>query len=236
MKIVIGYSGGKDSTLALYKLQNNPEYDIDSLLVTLTEGYDRVSIHGVRYDLLKMQSESLGIPLREVWIPKDCADEKYQEIMGTAVANMKDDGVTHIAFGDIHLKDVREYREKMLLGTGITPLFPLWEIPVEEISHEFIDLGFKTVLTCIDMEKLDKTYAGRIYDWEFVRGYPKETHDICGENGEFHSYVFDGPNFTFPIKFELGEKKVTPDYFTKKDRFLYIDLIPIKNDFTGSNE
>ncbi|MEH7887275.1 hypothetical protein V7654_23520 [Bacillus sp. JJ1609] len=227
MKTVIGYSGGKDSTLALFKIQNNPDYEIDSLLVTLTEGFDRVSIHGVRYELLKLQSESLGIPLREVWIPKDCPDEKYQEIMGKAVAKMNDDGVTHIAFGDIHLKDVRNYREKMLLGTGITPLFPLWEIPVEEICSDFINLGFNTVLTCIDMDKLDKTFAGRIYDWEFVRDYPKETHDICGENGEFHSFIFDGPNFKFPINFELGEQKVTPDYFTKKDRFLYIDLIPI---------
>jgi uncharacterized protein (TIGR00290 family) len=227
MKTVIGFSGGKDSTLALYKIQNNPEYEVDSLLVTLTEGLERVSIHGVRYELLQLQSSALGIPLREVWIPKDCPDETYQEIMGKAVSEMKADGVTHFAFGDLHLQDVRKYREKMLLGTGITPIFPLWNVPVEEVSREFIDLGFKTVLTCIDMDRLDQTFVGRVYDRDFLKDYPKE-NDVCGENGEFHSFVFDGPNFKLPIQYELGEQKITPDYFTKKDRFLYIDLIPIK--------
>lgn len=227
IKTVIGFSGGKDSTLALYKIQNNPEYEVDSLLVTLTEGLDRVSIHGVRYELLQLQSKALGIPLREVWIPQDCPDETYQEIMGKAVSEMNADGVTHFAFGDLHLQDVREYREKMLLGTGINPIFPLWNVPVEEVSREFIDLGFKTVLTCIDMDRLDQTFAGRVYDRDFLKDYPKE-NDVCGENGEFHSFVFDGPNFKFPIQYELGEQKITPDYFTKKDRFLYIDLIPIK--------
>ncbi|MEI5909160.1 diphthine--ammonia ligase [Bacillus spongiae] len=229
MKVVVGFSGGKDSTLALYKIQNNPKYEIDSLLVTLTEGVNRVSIHGVRYELLKLQSESLGIPLREVWLPQDCSDEKYQELMGNAVTKMKDDKVTHIAFGDIHLQDVREYRENMLLKTGISTLFPLWGKPVEELSHEFINRKFKTVLTCIDLDKLDRSFSGRVYDWEFIEDYPKEKHDICGENGEFHSFVFDGPNFKFPIKYKLGEQKVTPDYFTQKDRFLYIDLIPINS-------
>lgn len=228
MKTVIAFSGGKDSTLALYKIQNQPGYEVDSLLVTLTEGFGRVSIHGVRHEMLKQQSESLGIPLREVWIPQDCPDAKYQELMGKAVADMKADGVTQMVFGDIHLQDVRDYRVKMLEGTGITPLFPLWNRPVEEISREFIDLGFKTVLTCIDMDKLDKSYAGRVYDWEFIRDYPKEEHDICGENGEFHTFVFDGPNFKFPIGYELGEQRITPDYFTKRDRFLYVDLVPSK--------
>jgi uncharacterized protein (TIGR00290 family) len=227
MKIVIGFSGGKDSTLALYKIQNNPEYEVDSLLVSLTEGLDRVSIHGVRYELLQLQSKALGIPLREVWIPQDCPDEKYQEIMGKAVSEMKADGVTHIAFGDLHLQDVREYRENMLLGTGITPIFPLWNIPVEEVSREFIELGFKTVLTCIDMDRLDQSFAGRVYDSDFIKDYPKE-NDVCGENGEFHTFVFDGPNLKVPVQFELGEQKITPDYFTKKDRFLYIDLVPIQ--------
>jgi uncharacterized protein (TIGR00290 family) len=195
------------------------------LLVTLTEGFGRVSIHEVRYELLKLQSESLGIPLREVWLPQDCPDEKYQEIMGKAIAGMRKDGVTHIAFGDIHLQDVREYREELFSESGITPVFPLWGIPVEEVSHDFVDLGFKTVLTCVDLERLEPSCAGKVYDRKFIMEYPKE-HDICGENGEFHSFVFDGPNFEFPINYGLGEKKVTKDYFTKKDRFLFIDLIP----------
>ncbi|MEW8971335.1 diphthine--ammonia ligase [Mesobacillus jeotgali] len=225
MKIAISFSGGKDSTLALYKIQNNPDFEVDSLLVTLTSGFDRVSIHGVRYELLKLQSESLGIPLREVWLPQDCPNEKYQEIMGKAIAEMREDEVTHIAFGDIHLQDVREYREKLFSASGLTPVFPLWGIPVEEVSCDFVDSGFKTVLTCVDLERLAPSYAGKVYDRKFISEYPKD-HDICGENGEFHSFVFDGPNFAFPINFRLGEEKVTKDYFTQKDRFLFIDLIP----------
>jgi uncharacterized protein (TIGR00290 family) len=225
MKTVIGFSGGKDSTLALYKIQQDPAYEVDSLFVTLTEGFGRVSIHGVRYELLKQQSESLGIPLREVWIPQGCTNEVYQERMEKAVSDMRDDGVTHIVFGDIHLKDVREYRETMMTGTGITPVFPLWNRPVGEISRKFINLDFKTVITCVDLDQLDRSFAGRVYDESFIRDYPVETQDICGENGEFHSFVFDGPNFSFPIEYELGEERVTPDPGTERDRFLYIDVI-----------
>ncbi|WP_226672019.1 adenine nucleotide alpha hydrolase [Rossellomorea aquimaris] len=225
MKTVIAYSGGKDSTLALYEIQKNPDYEVDSLLVTLTEGYDRISIHGVRYQMLKRQSESLGIPLREVWIPQDCPNELYQERMEKAVSGMLDDGVTHMVFGDIHLADVRAYREEMLNGTGITPIFPLWGRPVAELGREFIELGFKTVLTCIDLEQLERSFAGRVYDEAFLADYP-ESCDVCGENGEFHTFVFDGPNFEFPLRYGLGEERVTPDMVTGRDRFLYRDVMP----------
>ncbi|CAN7544029.1 hypothetical protein [Rossellomorea sp. LjRoot5] len=225
MKTVIAYSGGKDSTLALYKIQQNPEYEVDSLLVTLTEGFDRISIHGVRYEMLKRQSKSLGIPLREVWIPQDCPNEVYQDRMGKAVSGMLEDEVTHMVFGDIHLEDVRAYREKMLEGTGITPIFPLWGREVGELGREFIDRGFKTVLTCIDMDQLDHSFAGRVYDEDFLSDYP-ENCDICGENGEFHTFVFEGPNFGFPLRYELGEERVTADVVTGRDRFLYRDVVP----------
>ncbi|WP_201713142.1 adenine nucleotide alpha hydrolase [Rossellomorea arthrocnemi] len=225
MKTVIAFSGGKDSTLALYNIQQNPDFEVDSLLVTLTEGFNRVSIHGVRYELLKKQSKSLGIPLREVWIPQDCPNKVYQERMEKAVSGMLSDGVTHMVFGDIHLEDVRAYREEMLAETGIIPIFPLWNRPVEELGREFIGLGFKTVLTCIDLEQLDQEFAGRVYDGDFLKDYP-ENCDVCGENGEFHTYVFDGPNFEFPIEYELGEERVTPDLVTGRDRFMYRDVVP----------
>ncbi|WP_179884962.1 adenine nucleotide alpha hydrolase [Bacillus sp. AFS015802] len=225
MKTVIAFSGGKDSTLALHKIQQDPAFEVDSLLVTLTEGFDRVSIHGVRYKMLKQQSESLGIPLREVWIPQDCPNEVYQERMGNAVSGMLDDGITHMVFGDIHLADVRAYREEMLEGTGITPVFPLWGREVGELGREFINLGFKTVLTCIDLEQLDRSFAGRVYDKDFLQDYPEKC-DVCGENGEFHTFVFDGPNFGFPIGYELGEERVAPDVRTGRDRFLFRDVVP----------
>ncbi|MFC7786431.1 adenine nucleotide alpha hydrolase [Rossellomorea sp. GCM10028870] len=227
MKTVIAFSGGKDSTMALYNIQQNPQYEVDSLLVTLTEGFDRVSIHGVRYGMLKQQSESLGIPLREVWIPQECPNEVYQERMEGAVSDMLGDGVTHMVFGDIHLEDVRAYREEMLSGTGINPVFPLWGRPVGELSREFIELGFKTVLTCIDLEQLHRSFAGRVYDRDFLRDYP-ESRDVCGEKGEFHTFVFDGPNFGFPIEYELGEERVTPDVQTERDRFLFVDVLPMR--------
>jgi uncharacterized protein (TIGR00290 family) len=225
MKTVIAFSGGKDSTLALYNIQQNPDFEVDSLLVTLTEGFNRVSIHGVRYEMLKKQSKSLGIPLREVWIPQDCPNKVYQERMEKAVSGMLSDGVTHMVFGDIHLEDVRAYREEMLAETGIIPIFPLWNRPVEELGREFIGLGFKTVLTCIDLEQLDQEFAGRVYDGDFLKDYP-ENCDVCGENGEFHTYVFDGPNFEFPIEYELGEERVTPDLVTGRNRFMYRDVVP----------
>jgi uncharacterized protein (TIGR00290 family) len=225
MKTVIAFSGGKDSTLALYNIQQNPDFEVDSLLVTLTEGFNRVSIHGVRYEMLKKQSKSLGIPLREVWIPQDCPNKVYQERMEKAVSGMLSDGVTHMVFGDIHLEDVRAYREEMLAETGIIPIFPLWNRPVEELGREFIGLGFKTVLTCIDLEQLDQEFAGRVYDGDFLKDYP-ENCDVCGENGEFHTYVFEGPNFEFPIEYELGEERVTPDLVTGRDRFMYRDVVP----------
>jgi uncharacterized protein (TIGR00290 family) len=227
MKTAIGFSGGKDSTLALYKIQQDPSYEVDSLFVTLTEGYDRVSIHGVRHELLKQQAEALGIPLREVWIPEGCTNEVYQDRMQKAVSDMRADGVTHIVFGDIHLADVREYREKMMDGTGIEPIFPLWGRPVGEISLGFIDLGFQTVITCVDMDQIDRSFAGRVYDESFIKDYPAGSRDVCGENGEFHSFVFNGPNFKTPIKYELGEERIAPDPGTERGRFLFVDVIPM---------
>lgn len=226
MKTAIGFSGGKDSTLALYKIQQDPAYEVDSLFVTMTEGFDRVSIHGVRHELLKHQADSLGIALREVWIPEGCTNEVYQERMQQAVSEMQADGITHIVFGDIHLADVRAYREKMMEGTGITPIFPLWGGPVGEISLDFIDLGFQTVITCVDMDQIDRSFAGRVYDESLIKDYPVASRDICGENGEFHTFVFNGPNFKSPIKYELGKERITPDPGTERDRFLFVDIIP----------
>ncbi|MDR7071125.1 diphthine--ammonia ligase [Fictibacillus barbaricus] len=223
-KIVVSFSGGKDSVLALHRIQNSGEWEVDSLLTTLTENYDRTTMHGVRNELLELQGASLGIPLRRVWIPQDCPNETYQERMEEAINQIKEDGITYIMFGDIFLEDVKKYREKMLEGTGLTPVFPLWKEDSAELIDEFLQEGYKTVLCCVDTHKIDQSFVGRVIDQPFIQEYPRE-HDICGENGEFHTFVFDGPAFSFPIHYELGEHRMAKDMFTGEDRFYFVDII-----------
>ncbi|MGM0805924.1 MAG: diphthine--ammonia ligase [Bacillota bacterium] len=224
-KIVVSFSGGKDSILALYRLQKSADWEIDSLLTTLTEDYDRTTMHGVRNELLEMQAKSLGLPLRAVWIPKDCSNDMYQQRMEQAVDDIKADGIQHIMFGDIFLEDVKKYRENMLEGTGITPFFPIWGESSEQIIEEFLSEGFKTVVCCSDTLKIDASFTGRVIDEQFIEDYPKK-HDICGENGEFHTFVFDGPNFSFPVTYTLGETRMVKDMFSNEDRFYYVDILP----------
>jgi uncharacterized protein (TIGR00290 family) len=224
-KIVVSFSGGKDSVLALDRLQNSDEWEIDSLLTTLTESYERTTMHGVRNELLELQAEALRIPIRRVWIPKDCPNEIYQKKMEEAVRQIREDGIHFIMFGDIFLEDVKNYREKMLEGTGLTPVFPLWRESSSALINEFVHKGFKTVLCCVDSHQLNPAFVGRIIDHSFIEEYPQDS-DICGENGEFHTFVFDGPNFSFPIDYELGERRIAKDMFTEEDRFYFVDLVP----------
>jgi uncharacterized protein (TIGR00290 family) len=210
---------GKDSTLALYDLLNSNEFEVKLLFATVTD--NRTSIHGVREELLEAQVESIGLPLRKIRIPEQCSNEVYSAIMEKEIAAMKEMGITHIAFGDLFLEDVRRYREEMLKPVGITPVFPLWGINTTDLIHRFLTLGFRTITTCVDLTKLPETFSGREIDKKFLEELPSEV-DPCGENGEYHSFVFDGPIFKKTIKFVTDEKKLT------KDRFCYTDLIPEK--------
>jgi uncharacterized protein (TIGR00290 family) len=228
-RIVVSFSGGKDSVLALHRLQESGDWEVDSLLTTLTEGYNRTTMHGVRNNLLELQAKSLGIPLRKVWIPRDCPNEVYQQRMKQAVNGIVSDGIQYIMFGDIFLQDIKSYREKMLQGTGLTPIFPIWGEDSKQVMKEFLEKDFKTVICCIDISVIDKSFAGRIMDQRFINDYP-DGQDICGENGEFHTYVFDGPNFSFPIKFKFGETRLAKDMYTNKDRFYYVDILPDGNE------
>jgi uncharacterized protein (TIGR00290 family) len=228
-KIVVSFSGGKDSVLALHRLQKSGEWEVDSLMTTLTEDYDRTTMHGVRNRLLEVQAESLGIPLRKVWIPRDCPNEIYQQRMEEAVDGIIADGISNIMFGDIFLEDVKAYREKMLEETGLTPVFPIWGEDTKKLINEFVENGFKTVVCCVDTFKIDSSFSGRVIDEQFVKNYPPE-HDICGENGEFHTFVFNGPNFSFPIAYKLGEFRLAKDMYTGEDRFYYVDLLPDNGD------
>jgi uncharacterized protein (TIGR00290 family) len=219
-KIVVSFSGGKDSALAMNRLIKDGKWEIDSLLTTVTDDYNRTSMHGVRDELLEKQAKSLGIKLRKLLIPSNCSNEIYQKKMAEAVEQIVGDDIHHIMFGDIHLEEVRQYRENMLAGTGITPIFPIWGDKPADLIKEYFSEGFRTRLTCVDSEQLDSKFVGREIDKEFIVDYPIGS-DICGENGEYHTFVFDGPIFSFPIEHTLGEQRIAGN------RFYYIDLMPI---------
>ncbi len=226
-KIAVSFSG-KDSTLALHDLLHSDEYEVSLLLATVTDGYNRTSIHGVREELLEGQAKSLRLPLVKVRIPKNCSNELYEEKMKGAIGKIKEKGITHIAFGDLFLEDVRNYREKMLKSTELEPVFPLWGLNTTDLLHRFLSLGYKTIITCVDLTKLSEEYSGKEINLDFLQKLP-EGIDPCGENGEYHSFVYEGPIFTEPIRFQIGTKKIAPDYFTGEPRFCYTDLIPTES-------
>lgn len=226
------WSGGKDSTLALYKVLREKQFDIRYLLTTLNEEADRISMHGVRSELLAAQAESLGIPAKKVHLPASSDMQAYETVMNTAIKELKAESISDCIFGDIFLEDLRTYREEKLREVSISAHFPLWKQDTRELVREFIDLGFKTIVVCVDGSKLDESFAGRIIDQQFLADLP-ENADPCGENGEFHTFVFDGPIFKHPIPFEIGEKVLktysaqNKEGYTIEYGFWFQDLIPI---------
>jgi uncharacterized protein (TIGR00290 family) len=217
-KILFGWSGGKDSALALYEIKKNKEYEVVALLTTVTEDYDRISMHGVRRSLLERQAQSLGLPLHKVLIPKDCSNEIYAARMTEALNHFKQQGVGTVAFGDIFLEDVRKYREDNLAKLSMKAVFPIWGRDSAELVRSFIALGFKAVVSCINTKVLDKKFLGRQIDEDFIRELPPHI-DPSGENGEFHSFVYDGPIFKEKIGYRRGKSVL-------RDSFYFCDLIP----------
>jgi len=218
-KVVFAWSGGKDSALALHALLESDRYDVVSLLTTVSEQYDRVSHHGVRVELLRQQADAIGLCLHEIYLHQDhCSLEDYEAVMEKAMLEYKAKDVLTVAFGDIFLQDLREYRERNLAKVGMNAIFPIWKRDTAEIVRTFIDLGFKAYLTCVDGEKLGEAFAGRSIDADLVRDLPDGV-DPCGENGEFHSYVYDGPIFQRPVEFRVGEVVL-------RDVRYFADLVP----------
>jgi len=203
-KALFNWSSGKDSALALYKILQNSDYKIECLLTSVNQKYERISMHGVRLELLQAQAESIGIALKIMEIPEMPTMEVYEEVMTQTLSNLKDSGITHSVFGDIFLEDLRQYRENQLLKIDFKGVFPIWNIPTKDLIQEFISLGFKTIVVCVNEKYLDKSFVGRIIDQDFINDLP-ENVDVCGENGEFHTFAFDGPIFSKPIDFEIGE-------------------------------
>jgi uncharacterized protein (TIGR00290 family) len=217
-EVLFCWSGGKDSAMALHALQAVGDCRIAALLTTITEEYDRISMHGVRRALLERQAESLGLPLHAVLIPPQCINAIYEERMKDALAKYFARGVRRVAFGDIFLEDLRAYRESNLAKVGMQALFPIWKRDTRELAREFTRLGFRAITVCVDPRVLDASFAGRELDANFFADLPPGV-DPCGENGEFHTFVFDGPVFKMPIAFHAGEKVV-------RDGFCFCDLLP----------
>lgn len=216
-KIILAWSGGKDCSLAYYFIQETKGCDIVALLTTVTEDYNRVSMHGIRRILLEQQAESLGLPLEKVYIPKDSSNKEYESRMKEVLLRYQNENINSVGFGDIFLEDVRKYREKKLAQVGMEAIFPLWKRDTSELMRNFIDLGFKAIVTCVDSRVLDSSFAGKQIDQDFVDSLPSGV-DPSGENGEFHSFVFDGPIFKHKIKVSVGEVVL-------RDSFYFCDLL-----------
>lgn len=203
-KAYINWSGGKDCSLALLKIVEAGKFNITHLLTSVNKEFNRISMHGVHRSLLEKQAASIGIPLRTIELPEHPSMEEYEQIMSEQVLAFKAEGVLHTVFGDILLEDLKAYREKQLHPLGIATHFPLWKVPTPILIKEFIDVGFKAIVVCVNESVLDASFCGRIIDQSFVDDLPPNV-DVCGENGEYHSFVFDGPIFKSPIAFTKGE-------------------------------
>jgi len=210
-KAIVCWSSGKDSALALHRIRK--KFEIVCLLTSTSEETSRVAMHGLRDELLDLQAKSLGFPLQKVPLPYPCPNTIYEERMRGAIGRWD---ASCMVFGDLFLEDIRRYREQWLGSVPITPVFPLWREDTTALADEIIHTGFKVILTCVDLKKLPAEFAGRLFNDEFIKEIPAGV-DPCGENGEFHTFVFDGPNFSFPIPFQVGNRY-------SKDGFAYIDL------------
>ena len=216
--ILMGWSGGKDSALSVQALRNDPSVHIHALLTTVTDAYDRISMHGVRRSLLEMQAEALGLPLQQIRIPVGCDNATYETKMEAALVEAKQNGVTRCAFGDLFLQDIREYRDRQLAQVHMQGIYPVWGIDTTELANRFIRDGFKTILVCVDPNKLDSSFCGREFDENLLADLP-DSVDSCGENGEFHTFVYAGPIFRESIPVRRGE-------VVERDGFWYCDLVP----------
>ena len=217
-KLILSWSSGKDSAWTLHLLRQQPDIQVVALLTTFNAEADRVAMHAVRRALVEAQAERTGIPLWAVELPWPCSNLEYEERMRAACQRATAAGITAVAFGDLFLQDVRDYRIRQLQGSGLEPLFPLWQIPTPQLSREMIAAGVKAKLTCVDPSKLERSFAGQDYDSRLLQTLPAGI-DPCGENGEVHTFVYDAPIFSSPIAVRSGE-------VVEHDGFVFADLLP----------
>ncbi len=218
--VILSWSGGKDSMMALDRLKQRPDIEIVCLLTTITEEVDRVSMHGVRYHLMRTQAERLGLKLETVTIPPSCSNAMYEERMTRFLEKWKKRGVKTVAFGDLFLEDIRRYREENLQSIGMQAIFPVWGGPTQQMAETFIARGFRTRLVCVDTTHLEASFCGKEYG-DVLPQLPSNV-DPCGENGEFHTFVYDGPLFTKPINVTIGKRVERPPFvFTDLDEAVH---------------
>jgi uncharacterized protein (TIGR00290 family) len=217
MRILLSWSSGKDSAWSLHVLRQRGEHDVVGLLTTFNEEADRVAMHAVRHELVERQAAAAGLPLWAVPLPWPCSNEQYEALMAQACARAVAEGIEGVAFGDLFVEDVRAYREKQLKGTGLAPVFPVWGLPTRALAEEMIACGTRAKLTCVDTEKLDRSFVGREFDGALLSALP-EGVDACGERGEFHSFVYAGPMLEGVVPVSVGETVV-------RDQFVFADLI-----------
>jgi len=217
-KALVSWSGGKDSCMALHQILRDQSYQVVALLTTVTREYERISMHGVRKLLLEQQAESLGLRLHKVYISKGASNEEYESRMKEVLSQYRGDGVDSIVFGDLFLEDIKQYRERVLAALGMRGVFPIWKADTSELIRRFIESGYKARITCVDPKVLDTSFAGRLIDEELLSELPPDV-DPCGENGEFHSFVYDGPLFKEEVRMRVGETVL-------REGFYFCDLLP----------
>jgi len=214
----MSWSSGKDSAWALQVLKQRREYEVAGLLTTFNQAANRVAMHAVRRELVEAQAEAAGIPLWPVELPWPCGNADYEAAMRAACSKAVAQGIEAVAFGDLFLEDVRAYREKQLQGSGLTPIFPLWKIPTDQLAHDMISGGLRARITCIDPKQAPRSWAGQVFDGAFLEAIPRGI-DPCGERGEFHTFVYDGPMLRHPVE-------VVPGKIVEREGFVFADLLP----------
>ena len=218
-KVALSWSSGKDSAWTLHLLRQQPDIQITALITTFNTEADRVAMHAVRRALVEVQAERTGIPLWPVELPWPCSNADYEDRMRAVCERATAEGVTAVAFGDLFLQEVRDYRIRQLQGSGLEPLFPVWQIPTGQLSRDMIAAGVKAKVTCVDPSRIAKSFAGREYDLSLLNALPAGA-DPCGENGEFHTFIYDAPVFSHPIEVRTGE-------VVERDGFVFADLLPV---------
>jgi len=219
-RVALSWSSGKDSAWSLHLLRQNPDFQVVALITTINEQFDRVAMHAVRRELVEAQAAAADLPLWPVPLPWPCSNEQYEDRMGQVCRRAVNDGIECIAFGDLFLADIRAYREKQLAGSGLEPIFPVWQLPTRQLALDMLKAGLRAKITCVDPKVLSPDFVSRDFDSAFLNDLPSSA-DPCGENGEFHSFVYDGPMFREPVGVQLGE-------IVQRDGFVFADLQPAK--------